>query len=177
MATETLFFAEWSTPAGDCFAVFDAEGRLRALEWQDHEARMKRLLTRHCGTEGRDYQLQRSPVPATLSHALSAYLEGDLHAVDALTVRTAGTPFQQSVWQALRQVPAGRTVSYGALATHIGRPAAVRAVGLAVGANPVSIIVPCHRVIGADGSLTGYAGGLARKRWLLAHEASSTTGR
>ena len=74
------------------------------------------------------------------------------------------------MWAALRRIPAGTTTSYGALAAEIGRPAAVRAVGLANGANPVAIVVPCHRVIGADGSLTGYGGGLPRKRWLLAHE-------
>jgi methylated-DNA-[protein]-cysteine S-methyltransferase len=83
-----------------------------------------------------------------------------------------GTPFQRSVWSALRRIPSGRTLSYGGLATKIGRPAAVRAVGLANGANPIAIVVPCHRVIGADASLTGYGGGLERKRWLLAYESA-----
>ena len=173
MATETLFVAEWPTPAGDCFVVFDAAGRLRALEWQDFKPRLQQLLARHCGPEGRGHVLEPASLPAPLSRALQAYLESDSGALDALPVKTAGTPFQQDVWAALRRIPAGHTTSYGALAAGIGRPAAVRAVGLAVGANPISIVVPCHRVIGSDGSLTGYAGGLPRKRWLLAHEAGS----
>ena len=89
-----------------------------------------------------------------------------------LPVVTAGTPFQRAVWAALRQIPVGTTLSYGALAERIGRKAAVRAVGAANGANPVAVVVPCHRVIGADGSLSGYGGGLERKRWLLAHEGA-----
>ncbi|MCB1636104.1 MAG: methylated-DNA--[protein]-cysteine S-methyltransferase, partial [Xanthomonadales bacterium] len=94
-------------------------------------------------------------------------------ALDALPVRTAGTAFQREVWSALRQIPRGETRSYAQLATTIGRPSAVRAVAAANGANPISLIVPCHRVIGSDGSLTGYAGGLARKGWLLRHEAAT----
>ncbi len=85
-----------------------------------------------------------------------------------------GTPFQRRVWRALRDIPCGQTVSYGELARRLGQPAAVRAVGLANGKNPLSIVVPCHRVIGAHGSLTGYGGGTERKRWLLAHEAALT---
>jgi methylated-DNA-[protein]-cysteine S-methyltransferase len=87
-----------------------------------------------------------------------------------LDLALAGTPFQQRVWQELRAIPYGETVSYGQLADRIGQPTASRAVGLANGRNPVSIIVPCHRVVGADGSLTGYGGGIERKRYLLAHE-------
>ena len=81
-----------------------------------------------------------------------------------------GTPFQRRVWAALRDIPYGETVSYGELAAALGRPTASRAVGLANGKNPISIIVPCHRVVGADGSMTGYGGGLERKRWLLSFE-------
>jgi methylated-DNA-[protein]-cysteine S-methyltransferase len=91
----------------------------------------------------------------------------------SLTLEPAGTDFQRRVWQALRGIPYGATMSYGELARRIGNPRAVRAVGLANGANPISIIVPCHRVIGADGSLTGYGGGLERKRFLLALERGS----
>ena len=83
-----------------------------------------------------------------------------------------GTPFQRAVWAALRRIPAGETLSYGQLAAQIGKPKAVRAVGLANGSNPVGVVVPCHRVIGADGSLTGYGGGLPRKLWLLEHEGA-----
>jgi len=113
----------------------------------------------------------------------SASCAGVLSALDAIPVHTSGTPFQCEVWAALRAIPAGQTLSYGALAQAIGRPAAIRAVGHANGANPLSVVVPCHRLIGASGSLTGYGGGLERKRWLLAHEgvslapSSSTTAR
>jgi len=90
--------------------------------------------------------------------------------IDHLRVATVGTPFQQRVWAALRTIPCGETMSYGDLARRIGQPSAVRAVGLANGANPIPIVVPCHRVIGASGQLVGYGGGLHRKQWLLAHE-------
>jgi methylated-DNA-[protein]-cysteine S-methyltransferase len=103
---------------------------------------------------------------------MRAYLAGRLDALDGLPVDAGGTPFQALVWAALRTIPPGQTWSYKALAERIGRPAAVRAVGLANGANPVGIVVPCHRVIGAGGSLTGYGGGLPRKRWLLEHEGA-----
>ncbi len=101
---------------------------------------------------------------------LAEYFAGERTGFD-LPLRLTGTPFQVDVWEALRAIPYGETVSYGELARRIGRPAAVRAVGLANGRNPVSIVVPCHRVIGANGSLTGYGGGLDRKRHLLALEA------
>lgn len=104
-----------------------------------------------------------------LREQLAAYFTGDLEEFD-VRVDVAGTPFQQRVWQALRAIPYGRTWSYGELAQHVGQPTASRAVGLANGRNPVSIVVPCHRVIGSTGSLTGYGGGVERKRWLLAHE-------
>jgi methylated-DNA-[protein]-cysteine S-methyltransferase len=102
------------------------------------------------------------------------YFAGDLGAIDKLPVKTAGTPFQRAVWNALREIPRGATESYGQLAERIGRPTAVRAVGLANGSNPIGIVVPCHRVIGANGSLTGYGGGMERKRWLLDHEGAQT---
>jgi methylated-DNA-[protein]-cysteine S-methyltransferase len=103
---------------------------------------------------------------------LEEYFAGERRAF-SLTLEPAGTEFQQRVWQALRAIPYGGTISYGELASRIGSPRAVRAVGLANGRNPISIIVPCHRVIGADGSLTGYGGGLERKRFLLALERGS----
>jgi methylated-DNA-[protein]-cysteine S-methyltransferase len=101
---------------------------------------------------------------------LGDYFAGDLDALADIPVNPGGTPFQRSVWSALRRVAPGQTVAYRDLARAIGAPAAVRAVGAANGANPIAIVIPCHRAIGADGSLTGYAGGLERKRWLLAHE-------
>jgi methylated-DNA-[protein]-cysteine S-methyltransferase len=111
-----------------------------------------------------------SPVFAAARAQLDAYFAGELTRFD-LPLTFIGTPFQQRVWSALREIPYGETVSYGELATLLGNPSASRAVGLANGRNPLGIIVPCHRVIGAGGDLTGYGGGLPRKRWLLALES------
>lgn len=107
---------------------------------------------------------------------LAEYFDGSRREFD-LPLALEGTPFQREVWEALREIPYGETVSYGELALRLGKPDAVRAVGLANGRNPISIVVPCHRVIGADGSLTGYGGGLERKRELLDLEAGGTQGR
>jgi O-6-methylguanine DNA methyltransferase len=120
----------------------------------DYEARMLRLLKTHYG----DTTLAPGPTAVAVRRALDAYFAGDLEAIDDIPVGTGGTPFQRTVWAALRRIPAGTTTSYGALAAIIGRPSAMRAVGLAVSSNPVAVIVPCHRVIGADHSLTGYGG-------------------
>jgi methylated-DNA-[protein]-cysteine S-methyltransferase len=108
--------------------------------------------------------------PAGAVAILRDYFDGDIHALDRVVVEMDGTPFQRQVWTALRTVRAGRTASYSDIARAIGLPAAVRAVGAANGANPIAVVVPCHRIIGAEGSLTGYGGGLDRKRWLLEHE-------
>jgi methylated-DNA-[protein]-cysteine S-methyltransferase len=156
------------TPIGELAVVADAQGRLRAVEWTDEDARMQRALRLHYGEGG--YSLRQALDPGGLSTALAAYFAGDLAAIDVLPVATGGTEFQRAVWRALRQIPCGDTVSYAALARRIGRESAVRAVGFANGSNPISVVVPCHRVIGSDGSLTGYGGGIERKRWLLAHE-------
>ena len=155
------------SPVGEVLVVVDADGAVRALDFHDYEDRMRRLLRRHYG----EVVLTSGRAPEAMRHAVIAYFAGDLAAFDRVEVRTGGTDFQRSVWKALRDIPAGETRSYGQLAAAIGIPKAVRAVGLANGANPVGVIVPCHRVIGSGGKLTGYAGGLERKRWLLAHEA------
>jgi methylated-DNA-[protein]-cysteine S-methyltransferase len=105
---------------------------------------------------------------------LRAYLAGDLRALDAIAVDPGGTAFQRRVWSALRAIPPGSTTTYRELAAALGQPRAVRAVGHANARNPVSLVVPCHRVVGSDGSLRGYASGLWRKRWLLAHERGRT---
>jgi methylated-DNA-[protein]-cysteine S-methyltransferase len=167
---ETLFLDRIPSPLGAMLTVHDGSGRLRALEFHDCEARLRQLLRLHYGPEGRGHALEERDAPSTIRSALDGYFAGDIAGLDAIPTATAGTPFQRAVWAALRTIPAGTTISYGALAQQLGRPRAVRAVGLANGANPISIVVPCHRVIGADGSLTGYGGGLPRKRWLLAHE-------
>ena len=156
------------SPVGSLFVVTDEQGHLRAVDFEDHEARLHRLLRRHYGLGGFTLAARREPSAAR--RALEAYFAGELSALDDLPVATGGTRFQRKVWAALRRVRPGRTLSYGALAQRIGHATAVRAVGLANGANPIAIVVPCHRVIGADASLTGYGGGLPRKRWLLEHE-------
>ena len=155
-------------PLGVMLLVTDDRDRLRALDWEDSECRMHRLLRLHYG-DGL-VALGASRAPVAVRQRLEAYLAGDLAALDGIPVQTNGTPSQRAVWAALRAIPAGETMTYGGLARKLGRPAAARAVALANGANPVGVVVPCHRVIGANGSLTGYAGGLARKRWLLVHE-------
>ena len=157
------------TPIGEMLIVADRDGNLRAVDWTDHETRMLRLLRLHYGDDG--FRFEPSRNPSTLTDAISGYFAGELNAIDSLSVQTAGTPFQREVWRALRDIPCGVTLSYAKLAERIGRPSAVRAVGLANGSNPIGIVVPCHRVIGANGSLTGYGGGIERKRWLLQHES------
>lgn len=111
--------------------------------------------------------------PSGILEVLRVYFAGDVHAIDTVVVRfDRGTPFQHEVWNALRTIPVGETISYAELARRVGRPSAFRAVGSANGQNPIGLVVPCHRVIAADGTLGGYAGGLDRKRWLLAHEGA-----
>lgn len=162
-----LFLDEMESPVGTMYLVTDGQGRLRALDFHDYRPRMDRLLARHYGA----VSLSPGAAPQTVRDRLEAYFAGEVTAIEGIETHTAGTPFQRQVWQALRTIPAGQTLSYGGLAARIGLAKAVRAVGLANGANPIAIIVPCHRVIGANGTLTGYGGGLDRKRWLLAHEA------
>ena len=156
------------TPIGEMILVADRDGNLRAADWTDHEERMQKLLCRHYERDG--FTLTPARNPGGLSDGIRRYFAGDLTVIDRLPVQTAGTLFQREVWLALRKIACGATVSYARLAEQIGRPSAVRAVGLANGSNPIGIVVPCHRVIGANGSLTGYGGGMERKRWLLEHE-------
>ena len=157
------------TPIGILLIVFDDEDRLRALDWDDYETRMRRLLRLQYGSE---IELREGSAPGSIRNPLSAYFAGDFSALDAIEVQTAGTPFQRKLWTALRTIPSGQTSSYGALAAKIGVPKAVRAIGAANGANPISIVLPCHRVIGSNQRLTGYGGGLHRKSWLLTHEGA-----
>jgi O-6-methylguanine DNA methyltransferase len=158
----------YASPLGEILLVTDNEGALRALDFVDYEQRLHRLLRLHYGA----YQLDPGPASPAVVNALDAYFAGDLDALVKVRVATGGTPFQREVWAALRRIPAGHTRTYGELAVELGRAGASRAVGLANGSNPIAIVVPCHRVIGRNGTLTGYAGGLPRKRWLLEHERS-----
>jgi methylated-DNA-[protein]-cysteine S-methyltransferase len=159
------------TPIGELMLVADGDGRLRATHWTDHDSDLGALLRRQYGETG--FTLEPAADPGGLTSRVTAYFDGQLDAIDRLPVALVGTPFQRAVWTALRDIPCGTTTSYSALAQRIGRPAAVRAVGLANGANPVGVVVPCHRVVGADGSLVGYGGGIPRKRWLLDHESGT----
>ena len=157
-----LLLDHLATPLGKLALVADEEGRLHAVGFTGGHARMERALDEAKPTRAKD--------PSGLTSALSAYFDGELAAIADLPVVFGGTDFQRSVWRGLRKIPCGETRSYGDLARQIGRPKAVRAVGLANGSNPIGIVVPCHRVIGSNGTLTGYGGGIERKRWLLAHE-------
>jgi O-6-methylguanine DNA methyltransferase len=166
--TMKLTLSRYLAPFADLLLVTDGDGMLRALDFSDYAERMQRLLARHYGV----FTLVDGAAPAAITAALDAYFAGDLTALDSVPVATAGSDFQKSVWAALRRIPAGTTSGYGALAARLGKPGAARAVGLANGLNPIGIVVPCHRVIGASGALTGYAGGVERKRWLLEHEGA-----
>jgi methylated-DNA-[protein]-cysteine S-methyltransferase len=163
---ERLRLDRMSTPIGDALIVTDETGCLRAFDWDDRRAGMMRLLRLHYGSLAPDPGV----APAHIRASLRDYFDGAVGSLGALEWRTAGTPFQRTVWTALTTIAPGQTLGYGALAARLGVPNAARAVGLANGSNPISVVVPCHRVIGADGCLTGYGGGIERKRWLLTHE-------
>ena len=155
-----------ATPIGDLQVVQDTGCAIRAIEWAACAERLSLHLTRHHP----EARLAAGDGRGTVLESLADYFAGTLQAIDGLTVAASGTPFQHRVWQALRAIPCGTTLSYGTLARQLGLPAAARAVGAANGANPVSVVLPCHRLVGHDGQLTGYAGGIRRKRWLLEHE-------
>lgn len=165
----TFFLDTLASPIGDLRLIIDADGVLRALDFEDYEERMNRLLRRQYG----EVVLVKGAAPDSIRAAIQRYFAGEFDALREIPMRTGGTAFQRSVWEALTRIPPGETLSYGAMAAKIGAPAAVRAVGLANGANPIALVAPCHRVIGANGSLTGFGGGLHRKRWLLQHEGAA----
>jgi methylated-DNA-[protein]-cysteine S-methyltransferase len=157
-----------STPIGESMILTDEAGYLRALDWADREFDVSRPLRLHYGS----VVPEPGTAPENVRRLLRSYFEGDLDCLGEIEWRTAGTAFQRSVWTALTAIAPGKTLSYGALASKLGCPKSVRAVAQANAANPISIVVPCHRVIGADASLTGYGGGIERKRWLLNHEGA-----
>jgi len=141
-----LQLERWKSPMTTLLLVADDEGILRALDFAEKEDRMHRLLRLHYGR----YTLRDGSAPASVKTALKAYFDGDIEALDEIQVATNGTPFQRKVWKALRNISSGTTISYGRLATEVGHPGASRAVGAANGSNPIGIVVPCHRVIGAS---------------------------
>ncbi len=162
-----LLLHRLESPIGGLLVAMDGQV-LCGLDFHDQEQRLRHLL-RRC-------VLTPTAAAPPCRAALEAYFSGEFASLDRILVRTEGTVFQQAVWAALRRIPPGTTTNYGALAAVIGRPTASRAVGAANGANPISIVIPCHRVIGAGGHLTGYGGGLPRKAWLLAHEVTGGAG-
>jgi methylated-DNA-[protein]-cysteine S-methyltransferase len=166
---EHLKLDRLGTPIGDALIVTDEAGYVRALDWGDRKSGMMQLLQLHYGSVA----LEPGAAPAHVMRALRDYFEGDFGYLGAIEWRTAGTRFQRTVWAALTMIAPGQTLGYGALAARLGCPKAARAVGLANGSNPISVVVPCHRVIGADGTLIGYGGGIERKRWLLKHEGAT----
>lgn len=166
MRPEVLTLDVLPTPIGEIDVVTDMKGRLRVLEFHDQPHRLARALRRH----HRGWTVGAGAAPAAVRDGLAAYFSGELAALKAVPWTIGGTAFQQAMWTALVEIPPGEATTYAQLARRLGRPAAVRAVGAANGANPIAIVVPCHRVIGTGGSLTGYGGGVERKLWLLRHE-------
>lgn len=158
-------FSRLDSPVGGVLLAVGAQG-LCALDFTDSELEVRKRLERaHPGAT-----FSTGPRATSAAQIVKAYFEGDLGALDDLQVAATGTEFQKKVWAALRKIPLGATTSYSKIAASIGNPSAVRAVGAANGRNPIALVVPCHRVIAADGTLCGYAGGLWRKQWLLKHE-------
>jgi methylated-DNA-[protein]-cysteine S-methyltransferase len=155
------------TPLGPMVALWGPKGLVSMCLAPRIDA-MERHLKRHLGS----YEHRTVARLSALQTAMDRYSAGQADALIAVPVDPPGTAFQRTVWAALRQIPAGTTWSYGQLAQHIGKPRAFRAVAQANGANPVSLVIPCHRVIGSDGQLGGFTGELEHKRWLLTHEGS-----
>lgn len=156
------------TPIGELIIWLDQQGTLQFVGWHEFRQETIKQLSRF-------YQvpmitLQKTTQSHTVIDTINGYFAGNIQAIDTLVVAACGTDFQKKVWQLLRTIPAGTTTSYGELAKQIGSPQACRAVGMANNRNPIAIVVPCHRVIGKNNQLTGYAGGLDRKQWLLDHE-------
>jgi methylated-DNA-[protein]-cysteine S-methyltransferase len=156
------------SPLGTILLVADRD-RLCALDFADRESRMIKLLHKRYDS----FDLIESKLPE-FSSKVRAYLDGDYKSLEHIPLNAGGTNFQQLVWQNLCKIPVGSTASYGHIAKNLGKPTASRAVGMANSLNPIGIVVPCHRVIGANAKLTGYAGGLDRKQWLLQHEGVLT---
>ena len=156
-----------TTPIGD-MVLIARDGVVLLLEFEDKGDRLAREIKARFG----DIDLQKAANPFGISDYIRGYFDGDLQAIDGILTDGGGTNFETSVWTELRRIPLGATVSYGEIAKRLGNPNAMRAVGLANGKNPIAVVVPCHRVIGANGSMTGYGGGIHRKEWLLRHEGA-----
>jgi len=160
-----LFIDKIDSAIGILILVSDGES-LCALDYAGYEPRMLKFLHARYG----HVRWKDTRDPLGFSSRMRAYLAGDLGCVNSIPANPGGTAFQQQVWSALRAIPAGAVLTYSGLAAQLGKPTAYRAVGMSNALNPIAIVVPCHRLVGATGALTGYAGGLERKRWLLQHE-------
>lgn len=171
--TTQIHVSRFPSPVG-FLSLATVDNRLVHLDFEDHEDRMHKLQTRRFRQP--EWLEQPRSAPAAIVEWLEAYFAGVVQPLPWHQIRLTGTEFQQHVWQGLAGIPAGQHRSYRALAESLGNPKAVRAVARANALNPVAILIPCHRVIGSDGSLTGYAGGLERKAWLLNHEARNLKG-
>ncbi len=162
-----LFYTDYiSSPLGNMFLSVDEQNVLRSLDWQEEGRDDYYSLDRYY----RDVERAPKAAPVPIKQALHSYFDGDVNAIDTIPITLPGTKFQRAVWQALCEIPVGTTCSYGDLADKLNNPGAMRAVGMANNANPIALVVPCHRVIGASGKMVGYGSGVARKEWLLRHE-------
>jgi len=157
-----------NTPLGELAIWLDKADILQFVGWLEYREPTLQQLAHYYQTT--TINLQPETQPNNIVTKIADYFAGDIKAIDCLPVASFGSPFQKQVWQALRTIPAGTTTSYGELAKQLDKPLASRAVGMANHNNPIAIVVPCHRVIGKNKQLTGYAGGLERKQWLLDHE-------
>jgi len=162
-----LCLSEHRSPVGD-FTVVTRGDALCVAQFTDHASGLLQALPERYP----DLRLERGATPRAVAAAFEAYWGGALGALDPLAVEPGGTAFQARVWAELRAIPIGQTISYAELSRRIGRPGASRAAGSANGANPISVVIHCHRVIRGDGALSGYGGGIPRKRWLLEHEGA-----
>lgn len=167
------WYATLESPVGTVYVGGSAEGvhRIEFGRTAEEGARFLERLERDSGS----VPVEDAAAAREAVEELRAYFAGERSEFE-VPLAPKGTPFQQAVWQALLEIPYGTRATYGAIARRIGKPSGPRAVGMATGRNPISVIVPCHRVVGANGTLTGYGGGLDRKEWLLALEAGSAVG-
>lgn len=162
---DSLLLDEVCSPIGRVMVVVWGDA-LVALDFSDCSARMHQLLEQRLGA----VPIRPCRNPGGFSDRVRQYFAGDLYALHSVPLALHGTAFQEQAWRALQAVPPGATATYAQQAARLGNPQAARAVGRANALNPLAIAIPCHRLVGAGGSLTGYAGGLHRKRWLLRHE-------
>jgi len=162
-----IISAVYPGPIGE-IQILVKEASLVFLDFADNTDRIEKLMGKRYGA----FEIVESENPAMMFERLDRYFSGDWRAFDGLDVDTGGTDFQKSVWKGLRAIPAGQSITYDQLARDIGNPKAIRAAASANANNPVSIVIPCHRVIGKNGAMRGYAGGIERKVWLLRHEGA-----